>query len=242
MAYTAICWSYAWTALTRHLAKSQALCFMCGSSERRFAYVSRRNSKPKLISPLTIAFEAELRFNPAPFVCVRDQTNTNKRLWLSLEAWMISVSCQGNCIYVDFEFSFFILRLCLSVLRLYEFMNSNQMNATLELFMKLCKESRSHLVMILKPFLTTNASGRPFGFWLEMTNAITKIMRCTNKERKSKKKKVWIDRKKVERPNVTNKCNVTRITNDSDENYTAHSSLWFQYICKLHKVSAQFSF
>lgn len=197
MAYTAICWSYAWTALTRHLAKSQALCFMCGSSERRFAYVSRRNSKPKLISPLTITFEAELRFNPAPFVCVRDQTNTNKRLWLSLEAWMISVSCQGNCIYVDFEFSFFILLLCLSVLRLYEFMNSNQMNATLELFMKLCKESRSHLLMILKLFLTTNASGRPFGFWLEMTNAITKIMRCTNKERKSKKRKFESTEKKL---------------------------------------------
>lgn len=146
----------------------------------RFAY--SRNSKPKLISPLTITLESGLRFNPALFQCVRDQTNTNKQFdyhskleWFQCHAKEIVSTLILGSIFRSFSLS-------LSLGRMKPWITTND---ALKLFMKLCKIS---FYLILKLFIKMNASGRPFVFWLEMRNAIKKIIRCTNKRREKEQK------------------------------------------------------
>lgn len=80
-----------------------------------------------------------------PFACVRDQTNTNKRILVitrSLNDFSVMPrKSYLRWIRIQSLFHSSSPSLCPSVVRLYEFMNSNQMNAALELFMKLCMES-----------------------------------------------------------------------------------------------------
>lgn len=126
------------------------LCASCADHcECRFAYVSRRNSKPKLIFPLTITFESGLSVSIRQplHVCVIKPTQTNGQTILVIIRSLNDFSVMPRKLYLRrFRTQFFhslALSFCLFVSRLFdEFMNSNQMNATtLELFVKLCMES-----------------------------------------------------------------------------------------------------